>query len=73
VILAGVRASLIALQAKSADARICYGVGIGLLFLLPAQASLQAILVIHGIGVLVMLSALQAIGYCRSKGERCIN
>jgi hypothetical protein len=73
VILAGVRASLIALQAKSADARICYGVGIGLLFLLPAQASLQAILVIHGLGVLVTLSALQAIGYCRSKGERCIN
>lgn len=58
--LALARVSLLGLQGRSTVARIGYGVGIALLLLLPAQASLQAILVIHGLGVLACASAYVA-------------
>ena len=73
VILAGLRTSLLALQAGCTDARICYGVGIGLLLLLPVQASLQAIVVVHGLGVLVVLSGLRAMGYWNEGVAPCSN
>jgi hypothetical protein len=56
-LLAVVRLMLLPLRGGSFESRICYGVSVSLLFLLPAQASLQAILVIYGLGLLVLLSA----------------